>query len=106
MVTLVSCQVSRLLDIGNYGNGWGQFPVTKQEMVMKFAAREVLVLATETTVPVCLTARIGRVLMELSVLIVERPGLARQASKTSELLWEKPYQDQDLVASIPEESLG
>ena len=44
--------------------------------------------------------------MELSVLIGERPGLARKASKTSELLWEKPFQDQDLVASIPEETLG
>ena len=27
--------------------GGGQFPVTKQEMATKFAAREVLVLATE-----------------------------------------------------------
>ena len=44
--------------------------------------------------------------MELSVLIAERPGLAWKASKMSELLWEKPVHDQDLVASIPEESLG
>ena len=36
-----------LLYRGNYGNGRGQFPVTKQEMATKFAAREVLVLATE-----------------------------------------------------------
>ena len=44
--------------------------------------------------------------MELFMLLAERPRLARKASKTSELLWEKPFQDQDLVASIPEESLG
>ena len=44
--------------------------------------------------------------MELSLLIAERPGLARKASKTSEPLWEKPFQDQDLVASLPEGSLG
>ena len=35
----------------------------------------------------------------------ERPGLAWKAWKTSEPLWEKPFQDQDLVASIPEGSL-
>ena len=40
------------------------------------------------------------------MLIVERPGLARNAWKTSEPLWEKPFQDQDLVASLPEGSLG
>ena len=40
-----------------------------------------------------------------SMLIVERPGLARRAWKTSEPLWEKPFQDQDLVASLPEGSL-
>ena len=51
------------------------------------------------TIPVGLTARIEKVLMELSELIVERPGLAWKASNTSELLWEKPFQDQDLVAS-------
>ena len=57
------------------------------------------------TLLVGLIARIDRV-MELSVVIVERPGLAWKASKTSELLWEKPFQDQDLVAPIPEGSLG
>ena len=55
------------------------------------------------TVPVGLTARIQRVSMEVSVLIAERPCLARKASKISELLWEKPFQEQDLVAPIPEE---
>ena len=36
--------------------------------------------------------------MELSVLTAERAGLARKVSKkTSELLWEKPFQDRDLV---------
>ena len=57
------------------------------------------------TLLVSLIARIDRV-MELSVVIVERPDLAWKASKTSELLWEKPFQDQDLVAPIPEGSLG
>ena len=47
MIALVSCQASSLLGIGNYANGRGQFPVTKQEMATKSAAREVLVLATE-----------------------------------------------------------
>ena len=44
-------------------------------MATKFAAREVLVLAT---VPVGLIARIERVLMEISKLIVERPGLTQE----------------------------
>ena len=39
------------------------------------------------------------------MLIAERPGLVRKAWKKSEPLWEKPFQDQDLVASIPEGSL-
>ena len=54
------------------------------------------------TVPVGLTARIQRA-MEVSVLIAERPCLARKASKISELLWENLFQEQDLVAPIPEE---
>ena len=44
--------------------------------MMRFAAREVLVLATEDICFSSLTARIERVLMELSVLIAERPGFA------------------------------
>ena len=40
------------------------------------------------------------------MLISERPGLSRKAWKTSEPLWEKPFQDQDLVASLPKGSLG
>ena len=40
------------------------------------------------------------------MLIAERPGLARKAWKMSETLWKKPFQDQDLVASLPEGSLG
>ena len=79
MIALVSCQASSLLYIDNYANGWGQFPVTMQEMATKFGAREVLVLAT---VLVGLIAR----LMELSKLIAERPGLAQKAWKTSEPL--------------------
>ena len=71
-------------------------------MATKFAPREVLVLAT---VPVSLMARTERVLTELSMLIAERPGLARKAWKTSEPLGEKPFQDQDIVASLTEGSL-
>ena len=40
------------------------------------------------------------------MLIAERPGLARKAWKTSEPLWEKPFQDQDLVASLHKDLLG
>ena len=40
------------------------------------------------------------------MLIAERSGLARKARKTSEPLWEKPFQDQELVASLPEGSLA
>ena len=47
MIALVSCQVSSLLDAGNLANRWGQFPVTKQEMMTNFAAREILVLVTK-----------------------------------------------------------
>ena len=68
-------------------------------MATKFAAKEVLLLAT---VPVGLIAIIERV----SILIAERPGLARKAWKTSEPLWDKPFQEQDLVPSLPEGSLG
>ena len=50
--------------------------------------------------------RIERALMELSVLVAERPCLARKASKMSELLWKNPFQDHDFVASIPEGSFG
>ena len=44
--------------------------------------------------------------MELSMFIAERPGLARKARKMSEPFWEKPFQDQDFVASLTEGSLG
>ena len=67
--------------------------------------RSISVSGRRRTVPVGI-ARIERVLMELSMLIAERPGLPRKAWKTSEPLWEKPLQDQDVVASLPEGSLG
>ena len=35
-----------------------------------------------------------------------RGETTRKARKMSESLWEKPFQDQDLVASLPEGSLG
>ena len=40
------------------------------------------------------------------MLIAERQGLARKAWKTSEPFWEKPFQDQDFVASLTEGYLG
>ena len=51
-------------------------------MATKFAAREVLVLATEGDCSGGLIARIE--LTELSKLIAERPGLAWKAWKMSE----------------------
>ena len=63
----------------------------------RFAAREVLVLVTADDCSGRSNSEKERVLMELSVLIAEKPGLAQKASKMSELLWEKPFQDQDLV---------
>ena len=55
------------------------------------------------TVPVSLRER---VLTEISMLFTERPGVTHTAWKTSEPLWEKPFQDQDRVDSLPEVSLG
>ena len=52
------------------------FQVNKQEMVTKFASREVLVLATEDDCSGRPNSRIETVLMELSMLIAARPGLA------------------------------
>ena len=69
-------------------------------MATKFSAREVLVLAIEDD---CSSRSNNR--GSISMLIVERPGLARKAWKTSEPLWEKLFQDQDLVASLPEGSI-
>ena len=60
-------------------------------MVTRFAAREDLVLATEDDCSGRSNSEIETVLMELSVLIAEKPGLACKASKTLELLWEKPF---------------
>ena len=55
-------------------------------MATKFAAREVLVLATEDDCSGRSNSENREVLKELSLLIVERPGLARKAWKTSEPL--------------------
>ena len=44
--------------------------------------------------------------MELSVFTAERAGLVRKALKTSEPLFEKSFQDQDLVAPIFGVSFG
>ena len=37
--------------------------------------------------------------MELSMLVMERPGLVRKALKTSELLWENPFQESSSVTN-------
>ena len=74
-------------------------------MATKFAAREVLVLATEDD---CSGRSNSENRESIDGAIAERPGLAQKAWKTSEPLWEKPIQDQedqDLVASLPEGSL-
>ena len=60
-------------------------------------------LATEND---CSGRSNSEVLTALSVLIAERQGLAPKAFKTSEPLGEKPFQDQDLVGSLPVGSLG
>ena len=107
MIALVSCQASSLLGIGNLANGRGQFPVTKQEMATNFAAREILVLATEDDCSGQSNSENREGIDGASMLIAERPGLARKAWKTSEPFWEKPFQDRDLVASLlTEGSLG
>ena len=73
-------------------------------MATKFAAREVLVLATEDDCS-CRSTRTERVLTEVSMLIAERPGLSTEGMGDIGAIWEKPFQDQDLVASLPEGSL-
>ena len=56
-------------------------------MATKFAARELLVLATEDDCS-------GRSNSEgIDGAIAERPDLAQKAWKTLEPLWEKPFQD-------------
>ena len=78
-------------------------------MATKFAASEVLVLETEDDcsgrsnsenrerIDGAIHAYRGKTRFS-----TERPGLARKAWKTSE----KSFQDQDLVASLPEGYLG
>ena len=63
-------------------------------MVMRLAAGEVLVLVTEGD---CSSRSNSDNREGIGEAIAERPGLAWKALKTSELLWEKPFQDQDLV---------
>ena len=64
-------------------------------MVTKFASREVLVLATEDDCSGRSNSENRESIDGASMLIAERPGLARKAWKMSEPLWEKPFQDQD-----------
>ena len=73
------------------------------------ATRLAASLASQTLYPTeddCSGRSIERILMELSVLITERPDLARKGGRRLSCLWEKPFQDQDLVASLTEGSLG
>ena len=74
-------------------------------MATKFTAREVLVLATEDD---CSGPSNSENRESIDGAIHDyrgKPGLARKAWKTSEPLWEKPFQEQDLVSSLPEGSL-
>ena len=75
-------------------------------MATKFAAQEVLVLATEDDCSGWSNSENRENIDGAIHAYRERPGLARKAWKTSELLWEKPFHDQDLVCSLPEGSLG
>ena len=74
-------------------------------MATKFAAREVLVLATEDDCSGRSNSE-NRESVDGAIHAYRgKRGLARKAWKMSEPLWEKPFQDQDLVASLPEGSL-
>ena len=75
-------------------------------MATKFAAREVVVLATEDD---CSGPSNSENRESIDGAIHAYRGKTRfstEAWKTSEPLWEKPFQDQDLVGSLPEGSLG
>ena len=74
-------------------------------MAKKFAAREVLVLATEDD---CsgLSNRNREGIDGAIHAYHEKSRFSTEAWKTSEPLWEKPFEDQDLIASLPEGSLG
>ena len=75
-------------------------------MATKFAAREYLVLATKDD---CSGRSNSENRESIDGAIHAYRGKTRfstrKAWKTSEPLWEKPFQDQDLVASLPEGSL-
>ena len=75
-------------------------------MATKFAAREVLVLATEDDCSGQSNSE-NRECIDGAIRAYRgKTRLAWKAWKTSEPLWEKPFHDQDLVASLPEGFLG
>ena len=73
-------------------------------MATKFAAREVLVLATEDECSGRFNSENREGIDGAIHAYCGNTRLARKAWKTSVPLWEKPFQDQDLVASLPEGS--
>ena len=60
-------------------------------MATSLATREVLVLATEKDCMGRSNSENREGIDEAIRAYRERPGLTRKASKTSELLWEKPF---------------
>ena len=74
-------------------------------MATKFAAREVLVLATEDD---CSGRSNSENRESIDGAIHDYHGKTRFSTEGLEdvgAVWEKPFQDQDLVASLPEGSL-
>ena len=69
--------------------------------------KEVLVLATEDDCSSRSKARIERILTERAIHAYR--GMTRFSTEGLEdvgaVIWEKPFQDQDLVASLPKGSL-
>ena len=78
-------------------------------MSTSLAAREVLVLATEDD-SFCQSNSKNREGIDGVIRAYRRKTRFRQkaskTSKTSEMLWEKPFQDQDLVEPILKDLLG
>ena len=75
-------------------------------MATRFAAREVLVLATEDD---CSSQSNSENREDIDRAIHAYRGKTRFSTEGLEdvgAVWEKPFQDQDLVASLPEGSLG
>ena len=75
-------------------------------MATKFAAREVLVLVTGDDYSGRSNSENREGIDGAIHAYRGKTRFRRKVWKTSERFWEKPFQDQDLVASLPEGSLG